>query len=68
VVFPGFEVETHVRALLALLADTTRIKVFGVLEVTPDGSRLGTMSRQVALISHRLPPTLSGGELLAEAI
>jgi hypothetical protein len=48
VVFPGFEVETHVRSLLALLPNSTRINMFAVLEVASDGGPHSTMLRQVA--------------------
>jgi hypothetical protein len=47
---PGFEVETHVRTLLALLSNSTRIYMFAVLEVAPDGRPPSMMWRQVAWI------------------
>jgi hypothetical protein len=65
---PGFEVETHVHAVLAPLPNSTRINVFAVLEVAADGGLTARCCGRSLGRPPRCHPLFRGGERLAETI
>jgi hypothetical protein len=58
---PGFEVETHVHAVLAPLPNSTRINVFVVLEVAADGGLTARCCGRSLGRPPTMSSTLSGG-------
>jgi hypothetical protein len=58
---PGFEVETHVHAVLAPLPNSTRINVFAVLEVVADGASQRDAAAGRLGVPPRCHPLFRGG-------